>query len=177
MPQAALLFVRAVEAVNHRIGRMAMYLILVLAGILMWSVIAKGFFRPSLCTQEYAQFTMVGYFMLGGAWSLMLGANVRMDLLYARWSIRTRAAVDCVTVFAMITFFVFMLWGGIDSTLYALEVSERSRSACRPYMAPVKIVICTGAFLMLLQSIAFLIRDIATLRGVEIAPPRGADPQ
>jgi len=35
-------------------------------------------------------------------------------------------------------------------------------------MAPIKIVICTGVFLMLLQSIAFLIRDIATLRGVKI---------
>ena len=31
-------------------------------------------------------------------------------------------------------------------------------------MAPIKIVICTGVLLMLLQSLAFLIRDIATLR-------------
>jgi len=35
-------------------------------------------------------------------------------------------------------------------------------------MAPIKIVICTGVFLMILQSVAFLIRDIAFLRGEEI---------
>jgi len=168
MPRAAILFVRIVEAVNTFVGRLAMYLVFVLAGVLMYSVIAKAFFTPALWTQEMAQFTMVGYFVLGGAYSLILGANVRMDLLYGRWSPRTQAAVDCVTVFALIFFLAVILWGGIESTIYAFEVGERSRTVWRPYMAPIKIVICTGVFLMILQSIAFLIRDIATLRGVRI---------
>jgi TRAP-type mannitol/chloroaromatic compound transport system permease small subunit len=97
-----------------------------------------------------------------------LGANVRMDLLYARWSPKRQAAVDCVTVFGLIIFLGVLLWGGIDSTIYAFEVGERSRTAWRPYMAPIKIVICIGTFLMILQSLAFLVRDIATLRGVKI---------
>lgn len=168
MPRAAILFVRIVEAVNTFVGRLAMYLVFVLAGVLMYSVIAKAFFTPALWTQEMAQFTMVGYFVLGGAYSLILGANVRMDLLYGRWSPRTQAAVDCITVFALIIFLVVVLWGGIESTIYAFEVGERSRTVWRPYMAPIKIVICTGVFMMILQSIAFLIRDIATLRGVRI---------
>lgn len=168
MPRAAIAFVRIVEALNYRVGRIAMYLIFVLAGVLMWSVIAKAFFRPELWTQEMAQFTMVAYFVLGGAYSLLLGTNVRMDLLYGRWSVRTRAAVDCVTILALIFFLAVMLWGGIDSTIYAFEVNERSRTVWRPYMAPIKIVICLGVLLMLLQSVAFLIRDIATLRGERI---------
>ncbi len=168
MPRAAIAFVRIVEALNYRVGRIAMYLIFVLAGVLMWSVIAKAFFRPALWTQEMAQFTMVAYFVLGGAYSLLLGTNVRMDLLYGRWSVRTRAAVDCVTILALIFFLAVMLWGGIDSTIYAFEVNERSRTVWRPYMAPIKIVICVGVLLMLLQSVAFLIRDIATLRGERI---------
>ncbi|SEN24968.1 TRAP-type mannitol/chloroaromatic compound transport system, small permease component [Paracoccus alcaliphilus] len=168
MPRAAIAFVRIVEALNYRVGRVAMYLIFVLAGVLMWSVIAKAFFRPALWTQEMAQFTMVAYFVLGGAYSLLLGTNVRMDLLYGRWSVRTRAAVDCVTILALIFFLAVMLWGGIDSTIYAFEVNERSRTVWRPYMAPIKIVICVGVLLMLLQSVAFLIRDIATLRGERI---------
>lgn len=168
MPHFLIAFVRIVEAVNYRVGRMAMYLVFVLAGVLMYSVIAKAFFTPALWTQEMAQYTMVGYFVLGGAYSLILGANVRMDLLYGRWSPTRQAAVDVVTVFALIIFLGVVLWGGIESTIYAFEVGERSRTVWRPYMAPIKIVICTGVFLMLLQSIAFLIRDIATLRGVRI---------
>lgn len=168
MPKILIAYVRIVEAVNIRIGRMAMYLLFVLGGVLLWSAIAKAFFRPSLWTQEMAQFTMVAYFVLGGAYSLILGANVRMDLLYSRWSARRRALADCFTVLAMIFFLAVLLWGGIDSTIYALEVGERSRTVWRPYMAPIKIVICTGVVLMILQSVAFLIRDIATLRGETI---------
>ena len=168
MPQAAIHFVHFIEALNIRIGRVAMYLIFVLAAILMWSVISKAFFRPALWTQEMAQFTMVAYFMLGGAYSLILGANVRMDLLYSRWSLRQRAAVDSLSIFALILFLGVILWGGIESTAYALEVGERSRTVWRPYMAPIKIVICIGVLLMILQSICYLIRDVATLRGVNI---------
>lgn len=168
MPRFLVQFVRITEAVNIRIGRIAMYLIFVLAAVLMWSVISKAFFRPSLWTQEMAQFSMVAYFVLGGAYSLILGANVRMDLLYGRWSVKTRAAVDVVTIFALIFFLAVVLWGGIESTIYAFEVGERSRTVWRPYMAPIKIVICLGVLLMLLQSLCFLIRDIATLRGERI---------
>ena len=168
MPRVLILYVRWVEALNYRIGRLAMYLLFVLGGVLLWSIIAKAFFRPSLWTQEMAQFTMVGYFVLGGAYALQLGANVRMDLLYSRWGLRRRAMVDAVTVLAMIFFLSVVLYGGIDSTLYALEIGERSRTVWRPYMAPIKIIICTGVFLMILQSVAFLIRDIAFLRGEKI---------
>lgn len=168
MPYVLRRYVVVVDAMNTFIGRIAMYLLFVLAGVLLWSIIAKAFFRPALWTQEMAQFTMMGYIMLGGAYSLILGANVRMDLLYGAWSIRKRAMVDCVTIFGLIIFLGVMLWGGVDSTLYALEVGERSRTVWRPYMAPIKIVICLGAVLMLLQSFAFLIRDIAILRGKEI---------
>ena len=168
MPRAAILFVRIVEAMNYRIGRMAMYLLFLLAGVLLWSIVAKAFWQPPLWTQEMAQFTMVAYFVLGGAYSLQLGANVRMDLLYGRWSPRRQAAVDTVTVFAMIFFLGVVLYGGIDSTIYALEIGERSRTVWRPYMAPIKIIVCLGAVLMILQSLAFLIRDIARLRGEEI---------
>lgn len=168
MPRTAIVFVRLVEALNYRIGRMAMYLLFVLAGVLLWSIIAKAFGRPPLWTQEMAQFAMVSYFVLGGAYSLQLGANVRMDLLYGRWSPRRQAAVDVVTVFAMIFFLGVVLYGGIDSTIYAFEIGERSRTVWRPYMAPIKMIICLGVFLMILQSLAFLIRDIARLRGEEI---------
>lgn len=167
MPNWLIAFVKIIDAVNYRIGRLSMYLLFVLSGVLLWSIIAKAFGRPPLWTQEMAQFTMVSYFVMGGAYSLQLGANVRMDLLYGRWSPRKRAAVDAVTVFAMIFFLGVILWGGIESTAYAFEIGERSRSVWRPYLAPVKIIICLGVFLMILQSVAFLIRDIAYLRGEE----------
>jgi TRAP-type mannitol/chloroaromatic compound transport system permease small subunit len=95
-------YVRWVDRVNRVLGRVAMYLVFALIGILLWSSISKTFFLPSLWTLEMAQFTMVAYFILGGPYSIQLGSNVRMDLFYGSWSPRTQAWVDAFVVFFLL---------------------------------------------------------------------------
>ncbi len=168
MPNAIKLYVRYVDAFNRRLGRFMMYTIFALMGILLYSSISKTFFMPSLWTLEMAQFFMVGYYILGGAYSLQLGAHVRMDLLYGSWRKDTKAWVDLFTVFMLIFYLGIMLYGGYSSTEYALQYGERSYSSWRPYMAPIKIIMCLGIFLMLLQAIAELFKDVAKIRGVEL---------
>ena len=113
-------FIRGVDAVNYRLGRVAMYGIFVLMGILLWSSISKTFFLPTLWTLEMAQFVMVGYYILGGPYSLQLGSNVRMDLLYGDWSIRRKAWFDAVTVLFLIFYLCVLLYGAVSSTAYSL---------------------------------------------------------
>ena len=158
-------FVRVVDAFNLRVGRFAMYLIFAMLAVLLYSSISKTFFTPSIWTLESAQFLMVAYFLLGGAYSMQLDAHVRMDLAYSRWSPRTRAVVDAITVFMLIFYLVMLLIGGISSTEYAIEYKETSYSAWSPYMAPIKIVMCFGIALMLLQAIATLFKDVYAARG------------
>ena len=90
MPNFVRSYVRRVDAVNRRVGRFAMYLIFAMAAILLWSSVSKTFFLPSLRTLEMARFTMVAYYLLGGACSMQLDNHVRMDLVYETWSPRTR---------------------------------------------------------------------------------------
>lgn len=168
MPNVIKVYVRYVDALNRRIGRFMMYMIFALMGILLYSSITKTFFLPSLWTLEMAQFFMVGYYLLGGAYSLQLGAHVRMDLLYGSWRKDTKAWVDLFTVFMLIFYLGVMLYGGFSSTEYALKYGERSYSSWRPYMAPIKIIMCLGIFLMLLQAISEFFKDIAKLRGAEL---------
>jgi len=168
MPRAIELYVRYVEAVNYRIGRVAMYLIFVLVGILLWSSISKTFFLPSLWTLEMAQFMMVAYYILGGPYSIQLDANVRMDLVYGSWSPRTKAWVDAFSVLFLIYFLGVLLYGGLNSTIYSLEYGERSPTAWRPYLWPIKITMCVGIVLMILQAIAEFFKDIGRIRGVQL---------
>lgn len=168
MPKVIRNYVTLVEAVNRRIGRVTMYLIFVMMAILFYSSITKTFFVPEQWTLEMAQFTMVAYYLLGGSYAMQMGEHVRMDLLYGRWSIRTKAWVDCFTVLFLIFYLSVLLWGGYSSTEYALEYGERSYSAWRPYMAPIKIIACIGIFMMLLQALATLFRDIAILSGKDL---------
>ncbi len=168
MPKAIKLFVKYVEAVNYRIGRIAMYGIFVMAAILLWSSISKTFFLPSLWTLEMAQFAMVAYYILGGPYSIQLNANVRMDLLYANWSPKKKACFDSVTVLLLLFYLGVMLYGAIDSTAYAFQYGERNPTAWRPVLWPIKTLMCIGFLLMLLQSLAELCKDIAKIRGEEI---------
>lgn len=168
MPKAIKVYVRFVEAVTYRVGRFAMYLIFAMLGVLLYSSIMKTFFLPSLWTLEMAQFLMVAYYMLGGGYSMQLESHVRMDLLYGRWSPRRKGFSDSITSFALIFYLVILLWGGLSSTQYALLYGEKSYSSWAPYMAPVKIVMCFGIVLMVLQAIATFFRDLAKVKGVSL---------
>jgi TRAP-type mannitol/chloroaromatic compound transport system permease small subunit len=161
-------YVTVVDRVNYRLGRIMMYFIFVMIGILLWSSISKTFFLPSLWTLEIAQFAMVAYYILGGPYSIQMGSNVRMDLFYSEWSDKTKAWVDSFTVLFLITYLGVLLWGALESTQYAIQYGERSYSSWRPYMWPIKVIMCIGITLMLLQTISELIKDIAKIRGEEI---------
>ncbi len=168
MPKILKIFVHFVDLINYKIGRVVMWGIFAMIGVLLYSSITKTFLLPSLWTLETAQFMMVGYYMLGGAYSLQLNAHVRMDLLYGSLSERKKTWFDTVTILFMIFYLAILLYGGISSTSYALQYGERSYSSWRPYMAPVKIFMCIGILMMLLQAISSFIKDVAKLRGEEM---------
>jgi TRAP-type mannitol/chloroaromatic compound transport system permease small subunit len=175
-------YVTVVERVNRVVGRVTMLMIFAMMGVLLWSSINKvttglraptwwpgdwwwPVIAPSWWPLEVSQFMMVAYFLLGGAYSMQLGDHVRMDLLYGFWSDRTKAAMDVLTVLFLIFYLILLLHGGISSTQYALKYNEINPSLWRPQMWPIKVIMCVGIFLMLLQATATLIKDVAKLRG------------
>jgi len=179
-------YIGIVDVINYRLGRLVMYGIFAMIGVLLWSSISKTFFLPSLWTLEIAQFLMVAYYILGGPYSMQLGSNVRMDLFYSEWSPRRKAWFDAFTVLLLIFYLGVLLYGGLGSTAYSLgywgdepvsyfaglavgteEVGrmERSPTAWRPYLWPIKTIMIVGIFLMLLQATSELLKDILRLRG------------
>jgi TRAP-type mannitol/chloroaromatic compound transport system permease small subunit len=198
MPRFVHLYIHAIDRLNRAIGRIAMYLIFVMIGVLLWSSVSKVAFNPSLWTLETAQFLMVAYYVLGGPYSIQLGSNVRMDLFYGEWSIKTKAWVDAFTVVFLIFYLGVLLYGAVGSTAYSLGYFgtepftffkdlavtlvtqgfgaagemlgflERSSTAWRPVMWPIKTLLVFGVTLMLLQVLAEFLRDIGRIRGEEI---------
>ncbi len=168
MPKPVRIYVRYVDAVSRVVGRFAMYMIFALIGLLLYSSITKTFFLPVLWTLELAQFSMAAYYLLGGAYSMQLGAHVRMDLAYGRWSLRGKGFVDSITAFCLVFYLGMLLYGSFSSTGYALQYGETSYSSWAPYMAPIKIIMTFGIALMLLQAIASFFRDLARARGLTL---------
>lgn len=165
MPKTIRIYVRSVDAITRFVGRCTMYLIFAIIGVLFYSIFSKSLADPAIWTLEMAQFLMVAYFMLGGAYALQQGDHVRMDLFYSRWPAKARAWVDLATVGLLMVYLGFLLYGGLSSTWYALEYNETSYSAWSPQMAPIKVVMCLGTLLMLLQVLATFFKDLAVARG------------
>ena len=150
---------------NYFVGRATMYMIFGMIGVLFYSSVSKTFFFPALWTLEFAQFLMVAYFLLGGAYSIQLKGHVRMDLLYSQGSEATKHKWDTFTSLFMIAYLIMLLYGSISSLTYAIEYGERSYSSWRPYMWPVKSVMVIGIVLMLLQAVSQFFKDLSAAIG------------
>lgn len=198
MSRLMLGYIRTIDGMNRMIGRMTMYLIFALVGVLLWSSFSKMALTPAHWTLETAQFVMVAYYILGGPYAIQMGSNVRMDLFYSNWTLRQKAWVDSFTVLFLLFYlgvlfygavgsaayslgyfgtepFLFfgdlaktLLTGGIEAASEKLGFLERSSTAWRPFLWPVKAILCLGVFLMLLQCTAELFRDILRIRGRNI---------
>jgi TRAP-type mannitol/chloroaromatic compound transport system permease small subunit len=169
MPDAIVAFVRFVDRMNRGIGRVVIYLAVVLIGILIYAAFSKAAFNISpIWTVEMAQFILTAYYMLGGAYSFQNDAHVRMDLLYSHWPPKTRAFVDSLTVIGLLVYLVVLLYGAVESTYYVLETGQRRPSAWQPYLWPIRMLMTIGISMMLLQALSTLLKDIAVLRGKPI---------
>jgi TRAP-type C4-dicarboxylate transport system permease small subunit len=133
-------------------------------GVLLFAAFSRSIFdKPFVWVMEIAQFTMAAYYLLGGGFSMQQDAHVRMDVLYEKWGPKRKVAVDIVTSVALFFYLAVLVWGGWESSSYALEYGQKNYTAWAPPLAPIKIIMTTGIVLMLLQSISVLFKDLIFL--------------
>ena len=169
MPPAIKIYVRAIDRINRHVGKIALYLIFAMMGVLLFSSISRAVFNvPHIWVVEMAQFTMAAYYLLGGGYSMLLQSHVRMDIFYSRWSPKNRALADAITSFFLIFYLVVLLVGALSSTEYALTYGQKNYSSWGPPLAPIKIIMTVGIVLMLLQAVATFFKDLAKARGKEL---------
>ena len=169
MPKFIVLYVKYVDYVSTKFGRMAMYLIFLMIGTLLLGAITRNILGiPLSWTVEMAQFTITAYYILGGPYSMQTGDHVRMDLIYGLYSDKTKAKIDVFTNIFLLVYLIVLLIGAISSTQYAIEYGQRKFSQCNPSMIPIKVIMTFGIFLMILQTISTFFKDLAKSRGCSI---------
>lgn len=169
MPNFVIYYVKYVDYISTKLGRVAMYSIFLMIIVMLLGAITRNILNiPLSWTVEMAQFIITGYYIMGGAYSMQLKEHVRMDLLYDRWTDKTKAKVDVCTNFFLLFYLVTLFIGSISSTMYAIEYNQRNFSQWNPSMVPIKIIMVFGIFLMILQTISTFFKDLAKARGVTI---------
>ena len=146
-----------------------MYLIFLMIGTLLLGAVTRNILNiPLSWTVEMAQFTMTAYYILGGPYSILTNDHVRMDLLYDRYSDKTKARIDVFTSGFLLFYLVVLLIGGISSAQYAIEYDQRKFSQWNPSMIPIKLIMVFGIVLMILQTISTFFKDLAKSKGIDI---------
>ena len=170
MPKFIVNYVKVIDYLSTKFGRLAMYLIFVMIATLLINAFTRNIINlPLSWCIEMAQFTMTAYYIVGGPYSMQLDSHVRMDLLYSKFSSRTQARLDSFTAMFLVFYLVCLLVGAISSTMYAIEYDQRKFSLWNPSMIPIKVIMCVGIFLMLLQAVSTFFKDLAKSRGVALS--------
>jgi len=100
-------------------------------------------------------------FMLGAPYALLKGAHVRTDMLWEKFSDRTKGMIDAIAlaVLFMPTMAV-LFWISQDDFFYSMEINERSAStAWQPIIWPLRGVIPYTAAALFLQGISELMKS------------------
>ena len=169
MPKAIVLYVKYVDYIAMKCGRVAMYTVLFMIATLFMNAFTRNILNiPLSWVVEMAQFTLAGYYFIGGAYTMQMGEHVRMDLIYDHCSDKTKAKIDLFTSTFLLFYLTALLIGSISSTMYAIEYGQRKFSQWNPSMIPIKVIMVCGIVLMILQTFSLFFRDLAKVKGKEI---------
>lgn len=154
-------------------GAVAAVLCLAMIGVVFFDVVARYAFRGgSLALQELEWHLFAAMFLLGAAYAMREDAHVRVDVFYAHMSVRRRALVDLVgTLCLVLPVCTVILFGSVDFVGYAYSIGEGSPDpGGLPYRFIIKAALPLGYALVVLQSLAVVIRCVETLATREDRP-------
>ncbi|KZY37030.1 hypothetical protein A3731_15330 [Roseovarius sp. HI0049] len=154
----------AIDRLSYFCGEFVSYWAVIAVFAYYFEVVARYVFNSPTIWVHEGMFLMFGMqYLIAGAYAAMTDAHVKVDVFYAEWSPLRRAVVD---LFTSIFFFIFagtLLVTGWIFAMDATVVSEVSFSEWTIAYWPFKWAIVVGAVLLILQGIAKLARDIATV--------------
>jgi len=166
--QALTSFADRIDRLTAAIGRTAAWLVLAVVLLQFALVVARYLFGlGSVWLTETVIYAHAGVFMLAAAWTLRLGGHVRVDILYANASARTKALVDLVGAVLLLLPFMLVLFAlSVPYAARSWAIFEHSQEASGlPLVFVLKTLIPLFASLMALQAISQAIRTIIALAG------------
>jgi len=175
--QALLKLSGMIDAMSDRIGRTAHWLVLLAIVIGAGNAAIRYMFNVSSnAWLEMQWYLGSAVFLICGAYTLRHNQHVRVDVLSARWSPRTRAWVEVFgTVFLLFPVAGIVLWLSWPVFLDAYRTGEMSTNANGLILWPARLLVPVGFALLLIQGGSELIKRIAFLAGL-ISDP-GERPQ
>jgi TRAP-type mannitol/chloroaromatic compound transport system permease small subunit len=162
-PRGYLAVIRAIDTFTVVTGYVFVIVIipLVLANVV--EVFARYVLQaPTIWALDVTTMSYASLFMLGAALALLKGAHVRTDMLWEKFSDRTKGMIDSLALLVFFLPTMVVLFGiSIDDFLHSFSIDERSSSgAWSVILWPLRGVIPLTAFMLFLQGISELLKSL-----------------
>jgi TRAP-type mannitol/chloroaromatic compound transport system permease small subunit len=161
--RAFLAVIRTIDKFTDWTGYLFVLLIIPLIFANVIEVFARYVLKnPTIWALDVTTMSYGALFMLGSALALLKGAHVRTDMLWEKFSDRTKGMIDSLAFLLLfLPTMVVLFFISIDDFLYSLSIDERSSSgAWTPILWPLRGVIPLTAFMLFVQGISELMKSL-----------------
>ncbi|SDO89429.1 TRAP transporter small permease subunit [Desulforhopalus singaporensis] len=136
--------------------------VLILFGaIMLYEAIARHFFNsPTTWAFEFSKMSFGFYMIWAGAYAMLCGEHVSMDIFYSKWSPRAKAIMDSVTFVFFMVFISLLLYLVTEDAINSISFKEVSNSTLAQPLYHWRASLAVGIFLLLLQGIAEFIKNL-----------------
>ena len=170
---------RLIDALNERIGRFTMWLIL--AAVLISAsnaIVRKTFNVSSNGFLEIQWYLFAAVFLLGAGYTMKRQEHVKIDVVSSRFSKTTQIWIDIVGIVCfLVPFVITVITLSLPLVIKAWNSGEMSSNAGGLIRWPVFALLPIGFLLLGLQGLSELIKRFAFLQGLVPDPtqkPQGS---
>lgn len=155
-----------IESIVDVVGEWTSWLALVIVALMATNVLLRYLFSAgTVWAQELEWHLLVPLILFGMSYALRHGEHVRVDIVYGRFSVRTKLIVDLVSAILAIAISALIIWLSLNYVQQAYVIDEGSPDpGGLPHRFLIKSLIPIGFALLLLQSIAVALGSIEKLR-------------
>ena len=177
--KALLAFSRAVDWLNEHIGRLAYWLVLIVA--LISAANATSRYALNVASNAWLElqwYLFAAIFLLCAGYTLLHNEHIRIDVVSSHLSRRTQIWIDIFgLIFFLLPMTLFIMWLSWPIFMNAWTSGEVSGNAGGLIRWPARLLIPVGFCLLSLQGLSELVKRVAYLKGLIPDPvEKHADP-
>jgi len=166
--KALLTISRMIDGVNERVGRLLLWLVLVV--VLVSAANATSRYLLNLASNAWLElqwYLFAAIFLGCAGYTFLHNEHIRIDVISSRLSRRTQIWIDIFgTVFFLLPVSLYIMWLSWPIFMNAWTSGEVSNNAGGLIRWPARFMVPAGFFLLSLQGVSELIKRVAVLRGL-----------
>lgn len=154
-----------IDRISIWAGKTVAWLIVPMFCVLVYEVIARKFFRPTMWANDIATMCYGAHFFIAGAYTLYLQKHIRTDFFSKNWSLKAQVRMDLLQyIFLFIPGMLMFTWLSWDFAAESWDLKESLMTTWRPPAYWYKTVIPVSSALILMQGVAEVLKCFKTLR-------------